>query len=490
MKMSWLKGKLAVVLNSSLIRNSGWGLLSNVIQVTFVCIFFSIVARKFPTDEFAKFLIATTVYQIVASFSSMGLGQWFIRQYVIESGKLDITSKYLKTQSFLGIVFYVINIALAYILYPDPQIRILCIVLGVNIIFDNLITAIKSLNIAEYQQSKTAPILMIDGFLRLVVGLVLLCIPFSVTTMALLLITVRILTVGLFIKIGTSNSVTLSQLWIAKISTENLKVLILKNWQFMVIGSISIIYWRMGNIIISKMLTLVNVAEYEIAFRIFSLLQIVPLVVSASVYPQLIRYFNEKNYSELKYFYHNVFIMATIFSVLCYAFTFSFSGIIIPLVFGKGYPGSVLCLQQMSLSLLLIPTVLLQANLIVAIKLEKLDMWFNISSLLVYAVLCIVGLHFYRSLTVINYAIMISFIVFHLCQDFILVKKNLSSVLSIGLFYGCLAVLVVLYQSSSKYLNPFLNFSLLIILMIIILVFVMIIRKRNHLGKTSFNVIS
>jgi len=488
--MNWIPAKAAKFLNSPIVKNSGWGLMSNIVQVLFVCIFFSIVARKFTTDEFAKFLISTTIYQIVAAFSSMGLGQWFIRQYVEEIDRSTLINKYLKTQSLLGIAFYVINIVIAYMLYADNNIRVLCVILGVNIIFDNLINALKSLNIAEHRQNKTAPILILDGFLKLLLGICLLFTPFSPVVLAVLLIAVRLFSLGFFIKIGTSGNVSLRKLLLVKISYEDLKNLISRNWQFMVIGSISIVYWRMGNIIISKTLTMVNIAEYEISFRVFSLLQIVPLVVSASIFPQLVKYANQKDPKELKYFYNSIFLIAAVFSILCYAFTFSFSGIILSFAFGRGYPGATLCLQQMSLSLLFIPTVLLQANLIVAIKLEKLDMWLNIGSLLVYITLCTLGLHFIRSLSIVNFSIFISFFVFHLFQDIILIRKKLTSVLHSTLFYIILISVVLIYQFITNYLNSYLCFVLLLMSTSILMFILMAYRKQEHLESELLKIIN
>ncbi len=457
--MSWLKHKNFNFLHSTLVKNSAWGVISNILQILFVCVFFAIVARKYSANDFAQFLISTTVYQVIAAFSSMGLGQWFIRQYLLEADKIALTSKFLKTQIGLGLLFYLVNIVLAYILYPDGQIRILCLILGTNIIFDNFINAIRSLNIAEYRQNKTAPILVIDGFLKLIVGCLLFINPFSSVILAILMIVARILTLGLFIKLGSANSITLKLLWNAKISLADLKVLILKNWQFMVIGSISIIYWRLGNLIISKVLNLRNVAEYEIAFRVFSLLLIVPVIASSTIYPRFIKFFNENKIIDLTYFYKDVFLIGSVFSILSYAFLYSFSGLVIPLAFGKGYPGAILCLQQMALSVLFIPTVLLQANLIVAIGLEKRDMWFNIISLLVNVFACLIGLSLFKSLTVVNYSILFSFAIFHILQDALLIRKKLSVLKDCLLFYITLVFIVLLYQYLNGRINSYLLFS-------------------------------
>jgi len=476
--MSWRNNSF---LKSALVKNSAWGLISNILQNLFVCLFFVIVARKFSVNEFAQFLIATTVYQLVAAFSSMGLGQWFIRQFVVETDKLVFTSKFLKTQIGLGLLFYLVNIALAFIIYPDGQIRLLCIILGTNIIFDNFINAIKSLNIAEFRQNKTAAILVIDGLLKLLVGCLLLVSPFSSVVLSVLMIVVRILTLSLFIKLGSSNSISIKLLWNAYISYGDVKQLIIKNWQFIVIGSISIIYWRIGNIVISKILTLTNVADYEISCRIFSILSIVPVIASATIYPQFIKYYNEKNYTALTKFYNTLFLVYTLFSVLSYAFIYSFAPWIIPVAFGQGYPGAVVCLQQMFLTFLIFPTVLLQANLIVAIGLEKMDMVFNIVSLLINLAGCLIGLYFFKSLSVVNYSILFSFVIFHILQDILLVRKKLINTNNYMLFYVTLVLFVFFYQYLATQVNPYIFFisfsAILITACLIIALF-----KKNKLN--------
>ena len=49
-------------------------------------------------------------------------------------------------------IFYGINVLFAYVAYDDSYIHYLSIFLGVNIIFDNLISAIKNVNVAMFEQ--------------------------------------------------------------------------------------------------------------------------------------------------------------------------------------------------------------------------------------------------------------------------------------------------------------------------------------------------
>ncbi|MDF3079325.1 MAG: hypothetical protein K0S09_3214 [Sphingobacteriaceae bacterium] len=456
--MKWLQHKNLKFLQSALVTNSIWGVFSNVLQVLFVSLFFVVVARKYSAPEFAEFLIATTVYQLVVAFSSMGLGQWFIREYDTESDKLMLTSKFLKTQVGLGILFYLVNIGMAYAIYPDGQIRLLCIILGTNIIFDNFINAIKSLNIAEFRQKKTATILVIDGFLKLVVGCLLFVIPFSIAVLSALMIAVRIVTLSLFLKVGAEGTITLSSLIKAKIDYTDLKKIVIKNWQFIVIGSISIIYWRIANIIISKMLTLADVANYEIAYRVFSIFGILPLIAGSTIFPQFIKYYNQGDFRALKKIYKTVFLLYTLFALISYLMVNALATDVIPLAFGSGYPGADLCLKQMFLTFLVLPTVLLQANLIVAIGLESKDMLFNLLSFAINVAGCFIGLHFFsKSLAVINYSIFASFLFFHIAQDMLLISKKITTPLYCLGFYVLLGGSVLLYHLIAESLNPYIS---------------------------------
>ncbi|WP_316790913.1 lipopolysaccharide biosynthesis protein [Pedobacter frigoris] len=450
-----------------LLKNGTWGIGANVLQLLFVSLFFAIVARKYTAVEFAQFLISTTIYQLVVAFSSMGLGQWFIRKYVSATDKAELTGKFLKSQIGLGFLFYFLNIVFTYSIYPDGQIRILSLILGTNIIFDNLINALRSLNIAEGRQDRTAVIMIIDGFLKLLVGCLLFISPFSVITLAILMIVVRLLTLSSFLKIGSSTT-NLQALIKAKLSARDLKILIFKNWRFMVIGSLSILYWRAGNIIISKTLGLAEVAAYEISFRIFSIFQILPIVASATIYPRFVKYVTEKNTTGLQRLYNLLFFGYSAVAILAYAFIFSFASFILPFAFGDTYQNATECLQQMFLAFLIMPTVLLQANLLVALGLERRDMQFNILSLIVNLGGCLAGLYFYKSLSVINYAIFASLIVFHLLQDMVLIKKGIIAAGHCLWFYTSIVCTVAGFWLLPEITGPYLFYFLFSALVLVV----------------------
>jgi len=448
---------------SDLFRNGVWGIVANVLQTIFVSAFFVILARNFSREDFAEFLVASTIYQIIVAFSSMGLGQWFIREYALTQDKSNLTNKFIKIQTSLGLVFYFVNIVLSFVVYPDGQTRLLCIILGSNIIFDNIIYAIKNLNIADFSQKRTFIVLSIDGFLRVVLGCVLIVFPFSVVVMSSMLIVLRFLTANLFLRMASDNSISLWDVFQTPVSWHDVKTQLLRNWQFVVIGSVTIVYWRTANVIIAKVLTLHDVANYEISFRILSILMILPSVASATIYAQFIKLFNTKGIADQVRFYNMLFLIYVLYSFLSYGMIFLFSDLILPNIFGAGYADATDVLRQMFLTMLIFPTVLLQANIIVAMKYEKVDMWLNITSLAVYLLGCLIGFYFQRSILVINISIFVSFLIFHVLQNVFLISKKIVSWKEAVAFYIILAVLVYAFQSGGLTYNRYVTGVLFLI---------------------------
>ncbi len=444
---------------SSLLKNSFWGIASNILQNIFISLFFIILARKYAPAQFADFLVANTLYQVVAAFSAMGLGQWFIREYVHTEQTKDLTGRFLKIQFIFGVIFYFVNVLISFLLYDDYIIHMLSLVLGLNVLFDNVVYGIKHLNIAEFKQKKTFGILIIDAFLRLLAGCILFVEPLSVFVLSCILVVVRLVTVNLFLIVGSSSTVTIYSLLKYRISGGEVKKLIQENWTFIVIGSVSVIFWRLASMVVSKMLLDEDIANYEISFKIFSIAQVIPLIVSASVYPMLVKKYQEGGVTGLQQMYRWLFIAYATFGLLCYLFIYTFSGDLIPWVFGQKYPDNPVFTRQMFLTILVFPTALLQANIIVAIKQERMDMLFNIVALLLNLAGCIAGTYYFRSLSAVNYSIFFSFILFHLLQDFFLITKKITGIREVILVYGVMTGVVAGYIFLLGSINGYLLFT-------------------------------
>jgi O-antigen/teichoic acid export membrane protein len=278
-------------------------------------------------------------------------------------------------------------------------------------------------------------------------------------TLSVLLIIVRFITLNFFLSVGSSKTISLRSLWKFPLAWHEVKKIVFANWPFIIIGSVSIAYWRISNIIISKTLPLADVAHFEISFRVFSIAQILPLIVSMSVFPGLVQQFKTGILQDFRNYYGKVFNYYLLFGLFSYTFIYSFADTLIPWAFGSAYNITGTYTKEMFLTILIFPTALLQANVLVAMNMERADMWFNVTSLVLNIIFCFTGFLFAKNLTTVNLAIFFSFLVFHICQDVLLVRKGMITVGHVFKFYLLTALLVGAYILLSYKLPPIALFT-------------------------------
>lgn len=457
--MQKLKYKWLPNIKSKILKNSLWGVMGSLTQNILLSLFYILVARYYSVEDFSEYLIANSLYQMILAFSAMGLGHWFIREIVNVDGKSELASKFLKMQAYFGLLFLIINVILALGLYENPTVQKLSILFAINIIFDNIIYSIKNINIAQFAQKKTVRVLFIEAFAKFGIACMLFIYPFNIVVLTILLVATRFITLNLFLKIGSADGINLNGFWKAEVSISFVKNILYKYWPFAVIGSAYVVYWKSATLIISKMLPLSSVAYYENSFKIFSLAQLIPVVISSTLLPKFVELSKNKDHEGIKTLYQKMFILFTLYGLGAYSFTYSFADEILPLIFGEKYDSSAIYTKEMFLTMLVFPTSLLQANILITLKLEKLDMWFNINSIIINTVLCLIGLSIWSSLSVINYSIFISFVIFHFSQDVVLLKNKLTSIKHVFLFFAIISSIVVGYISLSRFVSPYVLFA-------------------------------
>lgn len=439
-------------------KNSSWGVIAQLSQSIFLSLFFVIIARIYSTPVFANYIVVTVLYQLITAISSLGLSQWFIREMAQTSDRNDLVSRFFKIQFYLGLFFYIICVTSAYLIYDDSQIYYLAILLGLNIVFDNLINAIRCLNVANFEQKKTFVILTIESIIKFLTACVLFIYPFSIVVLIIVLIITRFISLNLFLAFGSSKLVSLKKLINYKVYFKDVRDLVLLNWPFIIIGGVSIINWRISTIIISKVLSAMDIANYEISYKLFSIAQILPVIISTSVFPALIKLYNEGDREGFRHLYRKVHIYYLLFGLFSYTFIYCFADLLLPFGFGSNYSETSVYTKQMFLTILVFPTALLQANILIAMKLEKADMILNIIILIINASLCLFGLYFIKSLAVVNFSIFIAFLVFHVLQDWLLVKKRISSLRHLVEFYSITLLTIILFKTASRFIEPMIIF--------------------------------
>ena len=465
-----IQARAEILGRSSLFKNSSWGIIAQASQTLFITLFFIIVARIYSTEIFAAYIIANILYQLVSAFSTMGLSPWFIRELSGPVHDNRFVNSFFRLQLWLGVAFYLVSIGIGFTLYDDKLTRVITMLFGVNIIFDNIINVVKFLNIVYNDQKKTFLILSIESFLKFLAAAALFIYPFSIEILAFVLIVIRFVSLNLFLKMGASVEVSMNTIRQSRINYDTIKSVIFSNWPFIIIGGISIINWRLANIVISKTLGRAEVANYEIAYKVFSIAQIVPIIISTTVFPKIVKLYSSNELSSFKSFYQRVHIYYMFFGLVAFTFAYSFSNSLIPWLFGTDYLDSVQLTQQMFFTILVFPTALLQANVLVAMRAERYDMILNVVALIVNALICIIGIHYIKSVFVVNVAIFSSFLLFRILQDVYLIKRGVSTAAEAFSFYTASAILVTSYVWLTSFVNIYLLFVTFWLFVIIIIV--------------------
>jgi hypothetical protein len=92
--------------------------------------------------------------------------------------------------------------------------------------------------------------------------------------------------------------------------------------------------------------------------------------------------------------------------------------------------------------------------MIVAMGRERMDMIYNILLLVMNLVICLVGLQWFKSLSVVYVAIFLSFGFFQVLQDGFLVRKKISTIRFVVCNYGLLMFSVIAYELLTKWVRP------------------------------------
>lgn len=441
------------------------GSVSTIMQNLLLTVFFVILARVYQPVEFAQYLTGNSLYQLFAALSTLGLGQWFSREVLKQESSLLLTQRYFKIQLLLGVVVYLLSGLAVFLLYRDYPLYVVCLLCCSNIMVDNWIDAFKNLNIATENQGRNFLILLIDAFVRCLVAAVLLVASVSIIWLCLILLGVRLSTLALFYRYGRFDSKWLGEVLKTKITFAHVRQLVLKNFYFAVIGGISVVYWRSGNIVVSKLLQPIDLAYFEIAFKVFVLFQVFPLIFSSVVFPRFVEKIRDGDRTGLFSMYRSTYLLYLAFGLCAYTAVYLLADTFVPLAFGKTYIHAAHYVKIMLLVILFFPTAFLQANLLVALGRERDDMVINLITLVVYGISIAIGFHYSRSLEVIVYSIVLSWVLFHIVQDIYLLRAGFADIRSMFISnILILAWVVALHFSgrliSKQYVGVFLGIAL------------------------------
>jgi O-antigen/teichoic acid export membrane protein len=441
---------LKLISINKVFQNSLWGIVSSLFQNIVFSIFFIILARKLDAPVLSSYIISNTFYGLMLSFSSLGMGQWFVRKMVSDTTNTSYINLFFAVQICSGICFYIIQNIIIVIIYDQLIIHQISFILGVNIILDNILYVTKNINVINNNQRKTFIITSAEALLKLMFAYIIWYYGASIVFIVFVLVFLRLLSVLFFIHFGLPENIIIQfHKILNSFRTLELIQTVRSNIYFILIGSISVLYWSYGNIIVSKIIGLEYVTHFEISYKLFTMAELVPLVFSASIFPILNKKY-KSDYEGLIVYFRKVFWFYAIYGFITFLFILTFADHFIPLLFGPSFEDTSKYCIQLFFSMLLFPTSLLQANLIIAMGYERRDMFLNLSMLVTHIVVSLSLLSIFHKLTYLNLSILFSFFTFHISQDIFLYNKGILKRSDILLFYSIILMLMIISIFSIK----------------------------------------
>ena len=415
--------------NVAVYWNSTVAIVSNVLQNFLLSVFFVILARSYGPTLFAQYVVANSLYQLIAVIAPFGLLSYFVREYSQRpDDRHDLLKDFFQIEFLLSLFGFATVVAIVLGLRYETEIVVLATILGINLFFDNFIYYIKSVNVAESRQFYSALPVIIEAILKILLGVALILLHLSLVQISIFLVGFRFITLFIALNFVRGTSALIPQRlreWVeiaSKIRWKRLQNLLSYAKHFAVIGTISIIYWRINVLVLSKFVERSEVSYYEVGTRLFYILQMVPVTYLLSLYPYLAKAHKE-NVEKFLVLGRSALSDVTVFSLGIGVPCAILSPVIVSVLFGAQYApagpiGSIIMWTIVPFSI-----GNLQAYLLIASGNEKIDMWLNVFALSMDLLFLFLLIPTYKALGA-SYSIFISMCFFVLVQEFILARKR------------------------------------------------------------------
>jgi len=319
---------------SSVIKNIFWMLLDNSLKIVFGLFVGVWVARYLGPDNFGKINYALAFVTLFASISNLGLNEIIVRDIIKFPNKINVligTTFLLKFFAAALTVFISIVLAL-FFFKEDQDVIIISIILSFTLIFKSA-DVIKSWN---ESQLKVKHSVIIENIVFTIMTLLkILVITYGLSYLYIVWITLfeSILVFIFLLYVYNYKDNKLTNL---AFDYSEAKRLLRDSWPLMFSSLAIMIYMKIDQIMLGKMIGNKGVGDYTAALRISEIWYMFPMLIVTSVFPKILesKQISTDNFNKKVKFMFDILIN---FSILISILITLFSNKIIYLFYGSTY---------------------------------------------------------------------------------------------------------------------------------------------------------
>lgn len=304
--------------------------MEKIIRLSVVFLFFSFVSKTLSVYEFGVFTLAQTIATLLTGVTIFGMDNVLLKEFSISNNTNEILSSALLFRlSASVIIIFLFGIALLFILYP-LEYKMVFLIAGMCIFFQ-LQTAYYS-----YFQAHSKSHIVTKTSLAALVVSSLVKVVFIYKKLGLIYYTFSFLLdyvfSFLFIYIYARKEKLIFRFKFFKIDL--LKNLVKQSLPIFISTLIVMIYTRIDQLMITKMLGVEDVAIFNVAVRISDAYMFIPIAIASSFFPMV----SKKNdaYTIKQYFY-----ITHLFTVISALIVIVLTPLVIYYFFGPRYTGSI-----------------------------------------------------------------------------------------------------------------------------------------------------
>ena len=410
-------------------KNSSIIFFNRLINPIITVVLVIYVARYLSVEDMGKYSFIRSYFSIFMVIASFGLQRPLIRDMAKNQKSAGV---YFFNSALLGFVSSIVMIGIASVIVNVANYSA-DVKTGVYIISFSLLATTMN----EYCQAVFAAfekfgqntiIILFSSVLRTVAAILFLIFGYGIFALITVILVANF--IELFLKlVVVKKMIGRIPLNIDPLFQKNLARMIPT---FTLISALSVIYWRIDILMLSKMMTMVDVGIYAAAYRLMETCKGLPLSIARAMFPGLSQICGsdaarakETTKKVLKWTAIIIFPLAAGTSILSDEIIFFF--------YKTKFMASVPVLQILIWTIVPYGFAMILANLLVASNLQKYDLYVNLLS---FGLNLVLNYFFIKKFSYLgaSYATIISISVFFVLQNFF-VRKHLFSIKYFNLLF-------------------------------------------------------
>jgi PST family polysaccharide transporter len=277
--------QLKTLLSHNILKNIGWLFFDKICRLGIGLIVSVWVAKYLGPHDFGKWNYCIAVVALVSAFSTLGLDQILVKKLIENAGQEETLMGTAFFMRFAG-AFIGIFISLLYIVlfnHDDQQLLLITIITSSTLIFQSF--DVIDLKLQSILKSKYSVLIKNSAFLFCsVLKIIIIFEHFSLIYFVIIsVIELALGAFGLILKYGVNKVLK----W--RLNLQYAYKLLKECWPLILSGIVIMLYMRIDQVMIGKLLDDKAVGLYSVSVKFSELWYFIPAVFVNSFFPQLIQ---------------------------------------------------------------------------------------------------------------------------------------------------------------------------------------------------------